>query len=90
MTAPQTLVQGDGRVLLSLFRSALADTPAVETPLGAAAVLHDLAVLLRDTGPAGGYVQQVVTDHGPAVLLRALADAYDHPQEELVYDVEYP
>jgi len=81
--AHQRAVSDDTRTLVALFRSALADVPGNTEAYGAAAILTDLAHLLRDTGPAGGYVQQVVADHGPAAVLRALAEAYDHPAHEL-------
>jgi hypothetical protein len=73
----------DTRTLVACFRSALEDTPLNTTPRGFAAVLQDVAVLLRDTGPAGGYVQQCVEEHDPQMVLRALAHAYDHPAHEL-------
>jgi hypothetical protein len=88
--SPQTLVANDTRLLVALFRTSLGDLPHNRTPKGFSAALRGLSDLLRDTGPAGGYLQHYVEEHGPQAVLRALVFAYDHPEPVLVYEQEYP
>jgi hypothetical protein len=81
---PQTQVGNDTRTLRDCFRSALADVPHNTTPDGFSVVLRDLVDLLRDDfGAAGLFVQQMVEEHGPQAVLKALSEAYDAPNHDL-------
>lgn len=72
----------DYAALVAIFRTQTAgQTRAVDV----AAQLRDLAALLidRSESPASLFPQQCLTDHGPSILLRALATAYLQPAHVL-------
>jgi hypothetical protein len=78
----RTNAQNDQATLTATFRTLRASRQPRLSPVQefAAALLH-LRLLMLDgwDSPDAGFPQQVFDDHGPGVILRALADAYDAP-----------
>jgi hypothetical protein len=78
----RTNAQNDQATLTATFRTTLGEQNPQRSPAQRfAATLATLRLLMLDGwgSPDAGFVQQVMDDHGPGVILRALADAYDSP-----------
>ncbi len=75
------------RVLAAIFRTDIEHLNKQLTPNAQfAGMLKYLGSLIRDGWGASDaqYPQAVFDEHGPATILRALADAYDAPEHVLV------
>ena len=73
---------GDFATLVAVFRTQIEHLNRHQKPeVQFAGMLTHLRTLIVDGwgSPDAGFPQQCFTDHGPAILLRALAKAYEQP-----------
>jgi hypothetical protein len=91
--APLSNAEADHRVLVALFRTDLAQQNKHKSARARfAEQLSKVRSQLLDGwgSPDAGFPQQVCDDHGPALILRALADAYENPAHVMDDEVLHP
>jgi len=88
--ARQDQYAGDVQTLAAIFRSQRKGRPSTRQEF--AQTLRAVALLMVDGWGATDalYPQQVFEDHGPAAILMALKQAYDHPAPIVSDVVEFP
>lgn len=88
--ARQDQYAGDVQTLAAIFRTQRQERPASRAEF--ATMLRYVATVLVDGWGATDalYPQSVFDDHGPAAILMALKQAYDHPAPIVSDVVEFP